>query len=215
MFNDTSIIKEVNILNKVICYLLILLSIIICKDLVLLLIFDIFLLLVTKEYKNLFRFNILLTVLIILNIFFPHFLWIIKIFMLVIYTILLKKVTKLVELRYVIEVTFYRFQTKKITYRIFYMIYFLKSFNKNFKRMLLLKDDYEMKIDIKFLIFIIRQSYIKAKLTKEEFLEINNMRFYNYSGNRTYMEKNTWESWDTTYLVCHVLITLIIFIYGR
>ena len=215
MFNDTSIIKEVNILNKALCYILVLVMLIVGKDSIFILLMDIFFLLLTKNYKRVFIANIILTGLVVLNIFFPHFLWIIKIFFLLLYTILLSKVTNSLELRYVIEVTLYRFKNKKITYRLFYLIYFIKNFNKNIRRMLVLKDDYLIKLNIAFLIFIIKESYLKAKSSKKEFVEVNSMRFYNYSENRTYIEKLSWESWDNTYLVSHIIILLITFFYGR
>ncbi len=215
MFSDTSIIKEVNIINKTICYLLVIIMLILGKSPVYIILVDMFFLLLTKTYKNLFITNILLTVLVLLNIFFPHFLWIIKFCFLILYTLLLKKVTKLAELRYVIEVTLYRFRNKKITYKLFNNIYFLKNFNKNIKRMLILKDDYLIKFDFSFLLFIIKESYLKAKLAKKDFVVINSMRFYNYSENRTYIEKLTWESWDNTYLVSHIIILILTFFYGR
>lgn len=215
MFNDTSIIKEVNILNKVFCYILVLVMLIIGKEPIYVLIVDMFFLLLTKSFRKMFITNILLSILVILNIFYPHFLWIIKILFLVLYTLLLKKVTKLSELRYVIEVTLYRFKNKKITYKLFYCIYFIKSFNKNIKRMLVLKDDYLIKLSPKFLLFIIKESYLKAKASKKEFVVVNSMRFYNYSEKRTYIEKVTWESWDNTYLISHVIIFILTFFYGR
>ena len=215
MFNDTSIIKEVNILNKVFCYILVLVMLIIGTDPIYVLIVDMFFLLLTKSFRKMFITNILLSILVILNIFYPHFLWIIKILFLVLYTLLLKKVTKLSELRYVIEVTLYHFKNKKITYKLFYCIYFIKSFNKNIKRMLVLKDDYLIKLSPKFLLFIIKESYLKAKASKKEFVVVNSMRFYNYSEKRTYIEKVTWESWDNTYLISHVIIFILTFFYGR
>ena len=215
MFSDTSIIKEVNIINKTLCYLLVLIMLILGKSPVYILIVDIFFLLLTKTYKKLFITNIVLTVLVILNIFFPHFLWIIKLLFLVLYTMLLKKVTKLTELRYVIEVTLYRFKNKQITYKLFYTIYFLKNFNKNVKRMLVLRDDYLIPLNPKFLFFILKQSYLKAKASKKDFVAMNSMRFYNYSENRSYIEKITWESWDNTYLVSHIIILLLTYFYGR
>ena len=215
MFNDTSIIKEVNILNKVICYLLVILILIICKDNLYIILSNIFLLLITKQYIKLFKFNIIVTFLILLNLFFPHFLWIIKLCVLIIYTILLSKVTKLSELRYVIEVTLYRFKNKKITYKLFYSIYFIKNFKKYIKRMIILKDDYSIPLSFKFIIFILKQAYIKAKNDKKDFIIINNKRFYNISSNRTYIDKIRWESWDTNYLICHIVILIITFFYGR
>lgn len=215
MFSDTSIIKEVNIINKTLCYLLVIIMLILGKSPVYIILVDMFFLLLTKTYKKLFIANIVLTILVLLNIFFPHFLWIIKLSFLVLYTLLLKKVTKLSELRYVIEVTLYRFRNKKITYKLFYTIYFLKNFNKNIKRMLILKDDYLIKLDFSFLFFIIKESYLKARLAKKDFVVINSMRFYNYSENRTYIENLTWESWDNTYLVSHIIILFLTFFYGR
>lgn len=215
MFNDTSIIKEVNILNKVVCYLLVLIGLIILKDPVFILFVDIFFLLITKQYKKLFIFNTIITFFIILSILFPHFLWISKFSIIVIYTILLKKVTKLTELRYVIETTLYHFHQKKITYKLFYSIFFLKNFINHIRKMFVLKDDYSIKFNPKFLLFVLKQSFIKAKLGKKDFLEINNSRFYNYSKSRTYIEKNTWESWDTNYLISHVAILVLTAFYGR
>jgi hypothetical protein len=151
----------------------------------------------------------------IIDIFYPHFVWINKLFILIIYTLLLNKVTKLIELRYVIEKTLYRFKTKRITYRLFYSIYFIKNFNKYFKEMLLLKDDYGIKVNIKFIFFVLKQSYKKAILSKQDFIEINSLRFYNYSSERTYIEKVTWERWDAGYLVCHMVILLLTVFYGR
>ena len=174
-----------------------------------------FFLLLTKNYKKLFIFNIVLTGIIALNIFFPHFLWIIKLCFLIIYTLLLKKVTKISELRYVIEVSLYRFKNKRITYKLFYIIYFLKKFNKNIKRMLILKDDYLIKLNPKFLYFILKQSYLKAKNVENDFVVVNSERFYNFSEKRTYIEKIIWEPWDNTYLVSHIIILLLTYFYGR
>ena len=215
MFSDTSIIKEVNIINKTVCFLLVLIMLILGNSSTYIIFVDMFFLLLTKNYKKLFIFNILLTILILLNIYYPHFLWIIKICFLIIYILLLKRVTKLAELRYVIEVTFYRFKNKKVTYKLFYLIYFFINFNKNMKRMLILKDDYKIRLDPKFLFFILKQSYVKAKLAKYDFVVMNSERFYNYSENRTYIEKLSWESWDNTYLVSHIIILLLTYFYGR
>lgn len=215
MFSETSLIKDVNIVSKTLSYILVLIMVFICKDTVFLIFVDIISLLITKKYNKLFIFNIFVTVLLVLNLFYPHFLWIIKIFLLAIYTILVSKVTKISELRYIIEITFYGFKNKKLTYKLFYIIYFLKSFKKHLKRMIVLKDDYGIKPTPRFIIFIIKESYNKAKLSKDSFIEINNQRFYNYSKTRTYMERVTWESWDTTYLICHMLVLVITIFYGR
>lgn len=215
MFNENSIIKEVNIINKSLCYLIIIICLITCNESIFLLFVDLFLLLITKEDEKLFKTNIVNTIILVLCMFFPQFLWITKILTLIIYTVLLKKVTKATELRYVLEKTLYRFQSKKVTYRILYIIYFIKYYKTNIKKLLILKDDYGIKVDYKFLKFIIKKAYQKTKIELNNLMEINKLRFYNYSKERTYIEKPTWESWDTNYLISHIIIFLFTMFYGR
>lgn len=215
MFNENSIIKEVNIINKVVCYLLIIVCLFVCNESFFLLFVDLFLLLITRNYQKLFKINILNTILLVLCIFFSHFLWITKIITLIIYTVLLTRVTKAIELRYVLESTLYRFQSKKITYRILYMIYFIKYYINNIKKFLTLKDDYGIKINFEFIRFIFKKTYQKTKMELRSLMEINKLRFYNYSKDRTYIEKPTWESWDTNFLVSHLIIFLLTIFYGR
>lgn len=216
MFNKNSIIKEVNIINKLVCYLLILIALIICREPIFIVFVNLTLLIITRQYSKLFKTNLVIMFLSILSIFFPQILWITKIGILIIYTVLLKKVTQTVELRYVLESTLYRFQSKKITYKILYAIYFIKYFKKNIERMLVLKDDYSMPLNYKLIKFIIKHAYNKTKNQMEIFIEVNKLRFYNDSKNRTYIEKKeTWESWDTNYLITHIIIILLTVFYGR
>ncbi|MCI5967192.1 MAG: hypothetical protein MRZ42_02250 [Tenericutes bacterium] len=216
MFNKNSIIKEVNIINKLVCYLLILIALIICREPIFIVFVNLTLLIITRQYSKLFKTNLVIMFLSILSIFFPQILWITKIGILIIYTVLLKKVTQTVELRYVLESTLYRFQSKKITYKILYAIYFIKYFKKNIERMLVLKDDYSMPLNYKLIKFIIKHAYNKTKNQMEIFIEVNKLRFYNDSKNRTYIErKETWESWDTNYLIAHIIIMLLTVFYGR
>lgn len=215
MYNDNSILNEVNILNKFFCYLLVIICLLICNESIFLLLINLVYLLITKQYQNLFKINIVNTVILILCMFFPQFLWITKIITLIIYTILLKKVTKATELRYILESTLYRFQSKKLTYRILYFIYFVKIYKNNIKKMLILKDDYKIKINFDFIKFTLKKSYKKTKIELNNLMEINKLRFYNYSKERTYVEKPTWETWDTSYLISHIIIFLFTLFYGR
>lgn len=216
MFNNNSIINEVNVINKLVCYLLVVLALIICKQPIFMMFVGLTLLIITRQYRRLFKTNLIVMILSLLAIFFPQILWITKLIILIIYTILLKKVTKTIELRYLLESTLYRFQTKRITYRILYIVYFIKYFKQNIKKMLLLKDDYSMKLNSKLIKFIIKNSYYKTKNQMETFIEVNKLRFYNDSKNKTYIEKKEiWESWDTNYLVFHIIILLLTCFYGR
>ena len=215
MFNTDSIIKEVNILNKVICYGIILISLLVVKEPIFIGFVNLFLLLITKQYPNLLKMNILIVLVALLGIFFLLILWITKLGILIIYTILLKKVTRAIELRYVLESTLYRFQQKQVTYKILSFIYFGKYFKKNLKRLMILKDDYGLNYSIHFVTFMIKNAYHQTKEQMKEFMQLNKLRFYNDSKQRTYMEKPTWESWDTNYLVIHIFIFLLVCFYGR
>ena len=215
MFSTDSIIKEVNIINKVICYLIILITLFICREPIFIIFVNLISLLITKEYKNLFKINIFITFIALLGILFPQILWITKLGILIIYTALLKKVTKAIELRYLLESTLYRFQQKKITYRILNIIYFGKYFKNNIKRLIVLKDDYGLNYNMSFIWFMIKKANYKTKEQMKEFIQINKLRFYNDSKNRTYVEKPTWESWDTSYLIVHIIILLVTCFYGR
>lgn len=216
MFNKSSIINEVNVINKLVCYLLVILALIICKEPIFIVFVGLTMLIITRQYRKLFKTNLIVMILSLSAIFFPQILWITKLIILIIYTILLKKVTKTVELRYILESTLYRFQAKRITYRILYIIYFIKYFKQNIKKMLILKDDYSMKLNYQLIKFISKNAYKKTKNQMETFIEINKLRFYNNSKNRTYIErKDSWESWDTNYLISHIIILLLTCFYGR
>ncbi len=215
MFNDNSIIKEVNIITKLLCYIIVFISLTICNDCIYLLFVNLFLLTITRQYNKLFKFNLISIFILLLCFYFKHLILIVKLLILVIYTILLKKVTKAVDFRYILESTLYRFNNKKITYHILYIIYFIRYYRKNIKNFSLLKDDYKIDFNFKFLVFIIKKAYKKTKLELEYLMETSKLRFYNFSNKRTYVEKVKWESWDTNYLVCHVIILLLTIFYGR
>lgn len=215
MFSNNSIIKEVNIITKVVCYIMTIVCLVLCREPLFLLFVNLFLVIITKQYNNLFKINIINILITLLCIYFSLFLWITKTLILIIYTMLLKKVTKSVELRYLLENSLYRFQSKRITYRILYIIYFIKYYKNNITNMIVLKDDYGIKLGLKFIFFIIKKAYYKTVIQMKEFMITNKLRFYNYYKNRTYLEKPTWESWDNNYLIAHVIILLLTVFYGR
>lgn len=215
MFSKDSMLKEVNICGKAISYFLFLVSLFLIKSPLFLLFVNALLLFVTKGYHYLFKINLLSLITILLEIVYPQFLWITKTLTLIIYTVLLKKITKAIELRYILETTLYRFQTKKITYKILYMIYFGKYFKNNLMTMLILKDDYCLDSNIKLIKFLVTQAYYKTRNNMQDFMQTYQLRFYNNSKKRTYIEKNSWESWDTNYVVLHIIFLLLACFYGR
>ncbi len=215
MFNTDSIIKEVNVFNKLFCYLIIFISLLMVKEALFLVFANLILLVITKQYPKLLKFNILVLGITVLGMFYPQFLWITKIGILMIYTILLKKVMCPIELRYVLENTLYCFKQKQVTYKILSLIYFGRYFKNNLKRFLILKDDYGLKVNPQFMAFILRQAYEQTKEQMQEFMIMNRLRFYNDSTKRTYIERKSWESWDNNYIIIHAMIFLLTFFYGR
>ena len=85
---------------------------------------------------------------------------------------------------------------------------------KNYKVLGVLRNEYGIKKDWFYLKFSWKKAYHKTKYEMKEFLTMNNLRFYNYSSKRTYLDKPTWERWDTGYLLFHILLLAFIIIYG-
>lgn len=214
MFNKDSILYQVNIISKFIGIILSLIGIIILKIPGFIVLISIVLLTLSTSFKYTFRYSIISLIISIIASFFPQILWISKILIFINYLILIKKLTKAVDLRYILEVTLYKFQSKKITYKVLYLIYFFKYLKLNHKTLSKLRDEYGIKKDWFYFKFSWKKAYQKTKYEMSEFLIMNNLRFYNLSSKRTYLEKPTWERWDTLYVLFHILLLVFITIYG-
>ena len=214
MFNKDSILYQVNIISKFIGIILSLIGIIILKIPGFIVLISIVLLTLSISFKYTFRYSIISLIISIIASFFPQILWISKILIFINYLILIKKLTKAVDLRYILEVTLYKFQSKKITYKVLYLIYFFKYLKLNHKTLSKLRDEYGIKKDWFYFKFSWKKAYQKTKYEMSEFLIMNNLRFYNLSSKRTYLEKPTWERWDTLYVLFHILLLVFITIYG-
>ena len=142
-------------------------------------------------------------------------LWLPKLILLLVYLLLVKKFTKTSELRYLLEVTLYKFQSKQITFKILNIIYFFKQLRKNINIFDRLRDEYGMAKDFFYIRFSFKKAWKKTRYEMKEFIMMNDLRFYNYSKERTYIEKITWERWDTKYLLFHILIFIVTFLLGR
>ena len=214
MFSKDSILYQVNVISKVIGLILTLISIILIKIPSFVVLLSIVMLIISANYKYTFRYSLVNLLVSIIASFYPPLLWISKIMLFINYTIIVKKITKASDLRYVLEVTLYKFQSRKITYHILYIIYYFKYLNRNYKLLGRLKDEYGIKNDWFFVKFRWKKAKSKTKNEMNEFITMNSLRFYNYSSNRTYIEKPTWERWDSHYVIAHVIMFVFIIIYG-
>lgn len=215
MFSKNSLLHDVDIINKLICLIITIIGLVLINEPIFVLLINLLLLIMSNRSKILFKTNITNVGISIVFILFPQFLWISKIFILTNYYIMLKEITAAKELRYVLEKTLYRFQTREITYRILYMIYFLKYYKNNFKKILGLKEDYQLKGTYQLYSFLLKKTYQKTTAEMKDLLKYNKLRFYNYYKKRSYVEKHKWQSWDTTYLMIHLIIFVAVIIYGR
>lgn len=215
MFKRNSIVYDINIICKVICTFLMMIAMILLKVPSVLVFLGIFFLGISLEFRKISIITMMGILLSILATFHPSIFWLPKIILFVTYLCLLKKITKASEMRYVLEVTLYKFQSKKITFRILYMIYFFKQLRKNMRILDRLRDEYGMVRDFFYMKFTLKKAWKKTKYEMKDLIMMNDLRFYNYSKNRAYTEKPKWEKWDTKYLLVHILVLIVFYICGR
>lgn len=215
MFKSSSIVYDINIICKILSIILMITSLTLLKSPVFLVFIGLFFLVTTLEFKKISILAMIGTFLSILATFYSPILFFSKLILLLIYMCLVKKITSAAEMRYILEITLYKFQSKKITFYILYIIYFFKQLKKNVKILDRLRDEYGMVRDLFYIRYSLRKAWKKTKYEMRELIQMNNLRFYNFSKQRTYVEKPKWESWDTKYLLIHLVFTVLICIYGR
>lgn len=215
MFKSNSIVYDINIICKVISILCMLVTFIILKSQVFLVFLGVFFLVIALEFKKTAILTMIGILLAILSTFIPAIFWIPKIILFIAYLCLVKRITNAAEMRYALEVTLYKFQSKKVTFHILYFIYFFKQLRKNMRILDRLRDEYGMARDFFYIRFTLKKAWKKTKYEMKELITMNDLRFYNFSNKRTYVEKPRWESWDTKYLFVHIVLGVLFYIYGR
>lgn len=215
MFKTNSIFYDMNIISKIICIVIIGISFSLLRMPAYLVFFGLFLLIIAFEFKKTSIFAMIGILLSILATFYEKIFFIPKIILFIVYIYLVKKITKASELRYLLEKTLYKFQSKRITFKIIYIIYFFKQLQKNMRILDRLRDEYGMANDFFYFRFSLVKSWKKTRYEMKELITMNNLRFYNYSKQRTYVEKPTWEKWDTKYLLFHIAVLIFFVVYGR
>lgn len=215
MFSKDSILHDVNVIIKITSYILFLLTIVFFNNGIYFLSLGVFIYLYTREFKIVGKISFINFIIGIYTFLYPQYLWISKIILVILYTILVKKITKVKEFRYILEITLYRFKSTKITYIFLYNLYFLKYLKNNFVNVIKLKKEYGFKGNIKSYKYMISMSYRKTKQEIKELIIVNNLRFYNISDKRTYLEDNKLEVWDLCYLFIHFVVLIILIFVGR
>lgn len=215
MFKSNSIIYDINIVSKAISLIIVVVSLIVLNQPTFLVALGLVSLVISFPFKNTSVISMIAVLFAIITNFVEGILWIPKVILLLVYLLLIKKFTKASELRYLLEVTLYKFQSKQITFKILNMIYFFKQLRRNINIFDRLRDEYGMAKDSFYIRFSFKKAWKKTKYEMKEFIMMNDLRFYSYSKERTYIEKTTWERWDTKYLLFHILILAITIVLGR
>ena len=102
MFNKDSILYQVNIISKFISILLALIGIIILKIPGFIVLIGVILLVLSISFKYTFRYSIFSLIIALLASFFPQILWISKTLIFINYLVLVRKLTKASDLRYIL-----------------------------------------------------------------------------------------------------------------
>ena len=215
MFDKNSVLSYVNILSKLIGLILFMITIIMVKNYSLLILGSFTLMMISYSKNKYLKLGITTFLLSIITTFFSFLNFPTKVLIIILYLLILKEFIKYLDLRYLIEVTLYRFNNKKITYKILYLVYFIRKLKINLSRIEDLRKDYDIKKDWYYKDFAFKQAYLKTKEDLKELMVINEFRFYNFSNQRTYIEKVVFEYWDSMYLISHILLLVFIVVYGR
>lgn len=215
MFKNNSIIYDINIVSKAISLIPVIVSLIVLHQPTFLVALGLISLVIAFPFKNTSVIAMITVLFAIIANFVEGILWIPKLILLLVYLLIVKKFTKASEFRYLLEVTLYKFQSKQITFKILNKIYFYKQLRKNINIFDRLRDEYGMAKDSFYIWFSFKKAWKKTKYEMKEFIMMNDLRFYSYSKERTYIEKITWESWDTKYLLFHILILAVTIVLGR
>lgn len=212
MYNKESIIFDINMITKLICYTLFILLVIINNNTFIFLLIEILILIESRKEEYFFKFNIISVIILLISLSLPNLLFIPKIVILTSYTYLLTKVININQLRYLIEMSFYKHRNNKITKLFLETIYYFKYLKLYMKKYITLENEYAFQLSYRYKV------HKANKLTRSktrELIKINEIRFYNYYNKKTYLEKIEFESWDYMYLIIHIILLTISVIIRR
>lgn len=215
MFKSNSLLRSVNIICKLICLLIFITSLFIIKDSVLLLIISFLFFVFTHSFKYISKISLAATIVNIVSIFFPQLLWITKILLAIDYLCILSIIVNARNMKYLFELSFYRFKNRFLTKLTVTVIYFFSLMKKNWCKMDSVRKNYGLNSSKNYYFNLIKRVY---RISKEELNEIvlfHELRLYNIKNYRTNIDNFSWERWDNTYLILHIFFLAIALFIGR
>lgn len=209
MYNGESIIYDINMITKLVCYLLFAILMLITNNIFVLILVSAITIIETTDNKYFFYLNIISGIMILIGCFFSSILFIPKIILFLTYTYLLTKVTNLGQLRYLIEITFYKYKNNKLTKLFLMIMYYFKYIKIYILKYVNLRKSYGFSPSLWYTKFSLENANKLTIIKIKELVKINEIRFYNYHSKKTYLEKIKFESWDYIYLSIHTLLVII------
>lgn len=214
MFNHKSILYEVNPFLKIGCYIFFLLLVIFIHRSLYVVAFFAITYLLTGADELLQKTSAIGTGISLITVFYPQLLWITKLGMLILYTMMLIKITNAEHLKYIVEKVFYRFQNKEITYVLTYLINYYKFLKENYQKIDRIRKEYGLEKKPEYQKTILKKARQKAKKEVAEVMTIYQLRFYNLYRTKTYYQKLSWARWDSDYLLGHIALFVTILLLG-
>ena len=214
MFNHKSILYEVNPFLKIGCYIFFLLLVIFIHRSLYVVAFFAITYLLTGADELLQKTSAIGTGISLVTVFYPQLLWITKLGMLILYTMVLIKITNAEHLKYIVEKVFYRFQNKEITYVLTYSINYYKFLKENYQKIDRIRKEYGLEKKPEYQKTILKKARQKAKKEVAEVMTIYQLRFYNLYRTKTYYQKPSWARWDSDYLLGHIALFVTILLLG-
>lgn len=214
MFNHKSILYEVNPFLKIGCYIFFLLLVIFIHRPLYVVAFFAITYLLTGADELLQKTSAIGTGISLVTVFYPQLLWITKLGMLILYTMMLIKITNAEHLKYIVEKVFYRFQNKEITYVLTYLINYYKFLKENYQKIDRIRKEYGLEKKPEYQKTILKKARQKAKKEVAEVMTIYQLRFYNLYRTKTYYQKLSWARWDSDYLLGHIALFVTILLLG-
>lgn len=214
MFNHKSILYEVNPFLKIGCYIFFLLLVIFIHRPLYVVAFFAITYLLTGADELLQKTSAIGTGISLIMVFYPQLLWITKLGMLILYTMMLIKITNAEHLKYIVEKVFYRFQNKEITYVLTYLINYYKFLKENYQKIDRIRKEYGLEKKPEYQKTILKKARQKAKKEVAEVMTIYQLRFYNLYRTKTYYQKLSWARWDSDYLLGHIALFVTILLLG-
>ena len=209
MFKKYYLLNLVNILSKFYGLLLFLLSLLIFHNNIIAVVISVILLILTRKRKYFIYISLTSLILSLINLAFPHLLWLVKICFLIEYLIYLSDLVDIVNAKKIYENSLYSLKNNFLTKGVISFIYFMSIFKKNFNKLdkprvengIVTGFGYITKLSIKS--FNVSVSQIK------NIILYHRLRFYNIENRRESIDKIVTRKYDYYYIGVHVLLLVL------